>query len=63
MIFNITSALDKTSYTDYLDFGKNADRFGRTSCSQIETDNQKYMDIQLKFSEKMTKETSADISR
>ena len=48
MIFNITSALDKTSCTDYLDFGKNADRFGRISWSQIENDNQKYQDIQLK---------------
>ena len=48
MIFNITSALDKTSCTDYVDFGKNADRFGRISWSQIEKDNQKYLDIQLK---------------
>ena len=45
MIFNITSALDKTSCTDYVDFGKNADRFGRISWSQIEKDNQKYLDI------------------
>ena len=48
MIFNIPSALDKTSCTDYVDFGKNADRFGRISWSQIEKDNQKYLDIQLK---------------
>ena len=48
MIFNITSALDKTSRTDYVDFGKNADRFGRISWSQIEKDNLKYLDIQLK---------------
>ena len=48
MIFNITSALDKTSCTDYVDFGKNADRFGRISWSQIEKDNLKYLDIQLK---------------
>ena len=48
MIFNITSALDKTSCTDYVDFGKNADRFGRISWSQIAKDNQKYLDIQLK---------------
>ena len=48
MIFNITSALDKTSCTDYVVFGKNADRFGRISWSQIEKDNQKYLDIQLK---------------
>ena len=63
MIFNFTSALDKTSYTDYVDFGKNADRFGRTSWSQIEKDNQKYLDIQLKVFWKDNKETSADISR
>ena len=48
MIFNTTSALDKTSCTDYMDFGKHADRFGRISWSQIEKDNQKYLDIQLK---------------
>ena len=48
MIFNFTSALDKTFCTDYVDFGKNADRFGRISGSQIEKDNQKYLDIQLK---------------
>ena len=48
MIFNITSALDKTAFTDYVDFGKNADRLGRISWSQIEKDNQKYLDIQLK---------------
>ena len=48
MIFNITSALDKTSCTDYVDFGKNADRFGRISWSHIEKDNQKYLDFQLK---------------
>ena len=47
MIFNITSALDKTSCTDYVDFGKNADRFERISWSQTEKDNQKYLDIQL----------------
>ena len=47
MIFNITSALDKTSCTEYVDFGKNADQFGRISWSQIEKDNQKYPDIQL----------------
>ena len=48
MIFNITSAPDKTSCRDYVDFGKNADRFGRISLSRIEKDNQKYLDIQLK---------------
>ena len=48
MIFNITSALDKTSWTDYVDLGKNADRYARNSLSQIEKDNHKYLDIQLK---------------
>ena len=64
MIFNITSALDKTSCVDYVDFGKNADRFGRTSLSQIEKDNQKYLVIQLKVFQKDDKgdfpQTSAD---
>ena len=31
-----------------MDFGKNADRFGRISWSQIELDNKMYLDIQLK---------------
>ena len=48
MVFNITSAVDRTSCTDYVDFGNNADRFGRTSWSQIEKDNQKHLDIQKK---------------
>ena len=48
MIVNIPSALDKTSCTDYVDFGKNVDRFARISWSQIEKDNQKYLDIQVK---------------
>ena len=48
MIFNITAALDKTSCTDYVDFVKNADPFGRISWYLIEQDNQKYLDIQLK---------------
>ena len=55
MIFNITSALDKTSCTDYVGFGKNADRFGRIFGSQIEKDNQKYLDIQLKVFRKNDK--------
>ena len=55
MIFNIISALDKTSCTDYVDFGKNADRFGRFFGSQIEKDNQKYLDIQLKVLQKDNK--------
>ena len=56
MIFNITSALDKTFCTDYVDLSKNADKFGRISWSQIEKDNQKYLDIQLKVFRKDDKE-------
>ena len=48
MIFTFTLALDKTICTIYVDFGKNAERFGRISWSQIEKGNQKYLDIQLK---------------
>ena len=48
MSFNFNSALYKTSCTDYADFGKKADRFGRIFWSQIEKGNQKYLDIQLK---------------
>ena len=43
------------SCTDYVDFGKNADRFGGLSWSQIEKDNQKYLDIQLKVFQKYDK--------
>ena len=48
MIFKKTSALDKTFCTDHVDFGKNANRFGRISWYQIKKDNQKYLDVQLK---------------
>ena len=54
MILKIISALDKTCCTDYVDFGKNADQFGRISSSQIK-DNQKYLDIQLKVFRKNDK--------
>ena len=52
MIFNITLALDKTNCTKYVDFGKNADRFGRILWSHIEKGTQKYLDIQLKVFQK-----------
>ena len=60
MNFNNTSALDKTSCTEYVDFGKNVDRFGRISWSQIEKDNQNYLDIQLKV---LRKDDKGDFRR
>ena len=39
----------------YVDFGKNAVRFGRSSWSQNEKNNQKYLDIQLKVFRKYEK--------
>ena len=42
------ASLDKLTCTDYVDFGKNEDRFGRLSWSQTEKNDTKYIEIQLK---------------
>lgn len=42
------ASLDKLSCTDFVDFGKNGDRFGRLSWSQTEKNDNKYIEIQLK---------------
>ena len=42
------ASLDKLSCIDYVDFGKNGDRFGRLSWSQTEKNDTKYIEIQLK---------------
>ena len=34
MTYNITASLDKLTFTDYVDFGKCQDRFGRFSWSK-----------------------------
>ena len=45
MAYNITETLDKLACTDYLDFGKCQDRFGRLSWSKNDSD---YSEIKLK---------------
>ena len=45
MAYNTTETLDKLSCTDYLDFGKSQDRFGRFSWSKNDSN---YLDIKLK---------------
>ena len=43
--YNTTASLDKLACTDYVDFGKCQDRFGRISCSKNSFD---YLDVKLK---------------
>ena len=45
MAYNTTSSLDKLTCTDYVDFDKCPDRFGRLSWSK---NNSKYLDVRLK---------------
>ena len=45
MAYNTTASLDKLTCTDYVDFGKCQDRFGRNSRSKNDFN---YLDIQLK---------------
>ena len=45
MAYNTTETLDKLTCTDYVDFGKSQDRFGRFSWSKNDSN---YLDIQLK---------------
>ena len=45
MAYNTTETLDKLTCTDYVDFGKCQDRFGRISWSKIDSN---YLDINLK---------------
>ena len=45
MAYNTTASLDKLNCTDYLDFGKNSDRFG---CFSWTKNDSNYMDIKLK---------------
>ena len=49
MAYNTTSSLDKLTCTDYVDFRKFQDRFGRFSLSKNDS---KYLDIKLKVFEK-----------
>ena len=45
MAYNTTSSLDKLTCTDYVDFGKCQDRFGRFSWSKNDSN---YLDVKLK---------------
>ena len=45
MAYNTTASLDKLTCTDYVDFGKSLDRFGRFSWTINDSD---YLDIKLK---------------
>ena len=46
MAYNTTASLDKLTCTDYVDFGKSSDRFGRFSWSKNDSN---YLDIKLKL--------------
>ena len=45
MAYNTTASLDKLTCTDYMDFGKFQDRFGRLSWSKNDSN---YLDVKLK---------------
>ena len=45
MAYNTTASLDKLTCTDYVDFGKSSDRFGRISWTKSDSN---YLDINLK---------------
>ena len=44
MAYNTTASLDKLTCTDYVDFGKCQDRFGRFSLSKNDSN---YLDVKL----------------
>ena len=52
----MTAALDKLICTIFVDFGKNEGRFGRISWSQIERNDNKHLEIQLKVFRKDDKQ-------
>ena len=45
MVYNTTASLDKLTCTDYVDFGKSSNRFGRLSWTKNDSN---YLDIKLK---------------
>ena len=49
MAYNTTASLDKLTCTDYVDFGKCQDRFGRFSWSRIDSN---YLDVKLEVFKK-----------
>ena len=53
MAYNTTDTLDKLACTNYVDFGKSQDRFGRFSWSKNDSN---YLDIKLKLFKKEERE-------
>ena len=49
MAYNLTASLEKLTCTDYVDFGKRQDRFGRFSWSKNDSN---YLDVKLKVFKK-----------
>ena len=49
MTYNTTASLDKLTCTDYMDFGKSQDRFGRFCWSK---NDYNYLDVKLKVFKK-----------
>ena len=52
MAYNTTASLDKLICTDYVDFGKSSDKFGRLSWTKNDSN---YLDIKLKVFEREDK--------
>ena len=46
--YDMTAALDNSTCTNFIEFGKDEDRVGRISWSQIERNDNKYLEIQMK---------------
>ena len=57
MAYNTTETLDKLACTDYVDFGKCQDRFGRSSWSKKDSN---YLEIKLRCSREETKMQNFD---
>ena len=55
--YNTAAFLDKVAGTEYVDFGKSQDRFGRFSWSK---NNSNYLDIKLNCSREKTKMQNFD---
>ena len=56
MAYNTIASMDKLNCTDYVEFGKRQDRFGRLSRSKTDFN---YMDIQLKVFKREEKNAEA----
>ena len=60
MAYNTTASLDKLTCTDYLDFGKSLDRFGRFSWTKNDSN---YLDIKLKVFKREDKNAEVDFNK